>query len=134
MGGFEQEELRLLEDMTILVVDDDIRNVYGLMNGLEKLNLTVHTARNGYECLELLEKLHSIDAVLLDMNMPEMDGCETIKRIREHPDWNRLPVMVMASPAWIRQGQVQHMDDEATGYVQKPVQISEVISKLLTLL
>jgi two-component system chemotaxis sensor kinase CheA len=129
MEEYEQEEVSRLENKTVLIVDDDIRNVYALTNALEKLQLTVHTAQNGFECLELLSKHPSIDAVLLDTVMPEMDGVETMKRIRENPEWSDLPLIVMSSNAM--RDSDQFLGDGANSYLHKPLQIREVIQTLL---
>jgi two-component system chemotaxis sensor kinase CheA len=128
MEEYEQEELSRLENKTVLIVDDDIRNVYALTNALEKLQLTVHTAQNGFECLELLSKHSSIDAVLLDTVMPEMDGVETMKRIRENPEWSDLPLIVMSSNAM--RDSDQYLGEGANGYLHKPLQLREVILTL----
>ncbi|ANA83041.1 HAMP domain-containing protein [Paenibacillus glucanolyticus] len=125
---YELDELSQLEHKTVLIVDDDIRNVYGLTNALEKLQMTVHTAQNGYECLEVLNKQSSINAVLLDLVMPEMDGIETMKRIRENSEWSNLPIIVMSSNAM--RDKDQFLADGANGYIHKPVHIHEVIVAL----
>ncbi|WP_194543487.1 CHASE3 domain-containing protein [Paenibacillus sp. JZ16] len=128
MEAFDMEVTSRLEHKTVLIVDDDIRNVYGLTNVLEKLQMTVHTAQNGFECLELLYKHQSIDAVLLDMVMPEMDGVETMKRIRENPEWEELPIIVMSSNTM--RDTDQFIADGANGYLHKPIHIQEVIHAL----
>lgn len=128
MEAFDMEVTVRLEHKTVLIVDDDIRNVYGLTNVLEKLQMTVHTAQNGFECLELLYKHQTIDAVLLDMVMPEMDGIETMKRIRENPEWAELPIIVMSSNTM--RDTDQFIADGANGYLHKPIHIQEVIHTL----
>ena len=128
MEAFDMEVTSRLEHKTVLIVDDDIRNVYGLTNVLEKLQMTVHTAQNGFECLELLYKHQTIDAVLLDMVMPEMDGIETMKRIRENPEWAELPIIVMSSNTM--RDTDQFIADGANGYLHKPIHIQEVIHAL----
>ncbi|MGC6585891.1 CHASE3 domain-containing protein [Paenibacillus sp. Dod16] len=128
MEAFDMEVTTRLEHKTVLIVDDDIRNVYGLTNVLEKLQMTVHTAQNGFECLELLYKHQTIDAVLLDMVMPEMDGVETMKRIRENPEWAELPIIVMSSNTM--RDTDQFIADGANGYLHKPIHIQEVIHAL----
>ncbi|GIO96462.1 histidine kinase [Paenibacillus lautus] len=128
MEAFDMEVSSRLEHKTVLIVDDDIRNVYGLTNVLEKLQMTVHTAQNGFECLEMLYKYQTIDAVLLDMVMPEMDGVETMKRIRENPEWAELPIIVMSSNTM--RDTDQFLADGANGYLHKPIHIQEVIHTL----
>ncbi len=111
----------------MLIVDDDIRNVYGLTNALENLHMTVYTAQNGYECLELLEKHPEIDFVLLDIVMPEMDGVEALKRIRSNPDWADLAIIIMTARAMDRD---QYLGYGANGYIMKPVRMEKVVAAI----
>ncbi len=126
-GVKEPECLKELEHKTVLIVDDDIRNVYGLTNALENLHMTVYTAQNGYECLELLEKHPEIDFVLLDIVMPEMDGVEALKRIRSNPDWADLAIIIMTARAMDRD---QYLGYGANGYIMKPVRMEKVVAAI----
>jgi len=125
---YEADEIKRLAHKTVLIVDDDIRNVYRLTNSLEKLQMNVHTAHNGFECLELLNKHQNMDAVLLDMLMPEMDGVETLKRIRENPEWSELPIIVMMSNKTSSNEQL--LASGANDSLHKPIHIDEVIRLL----
>lgn len=118
-----------LEGITVLLVDDDIRNVYGLTNALENVNMKVMTARNGYECLEILDTEQNIDVVLLDIMMPEMDGYETMKRIRENPALQTLPIIVLTAKA-MKEDKEKCLAAGANGYISKPVQLSDIIAAI----
>ncbi|WP_235439869.1 response regulator [Paenibacillus sp. DMB20] len=123
------EEALQLEGRTALIVDDDIRNVYGLTNALEKFNMKVLTAQNGYECLEILETEDNVDVVLLDIMMPEMDGFETLKRIRENPPFKELPVIVLTAKA-MKEDKDKCLAAGASGYMSKPAQLSDIIAAI----
>lgn len=123
----EWDQSLQLEGRTVLLVDDDIRNVYGLTNALEKVNMKVLTAQNGYECLEILEMEQEIDVVLLDIMMPEMDGYETLKRIRENPAFASLPIIVLTAKA-MKEDKDKCLAAGASGYMSKPAQLSDVIA------
>jgi CheY-like chemotaxis protein len=82
----------VLRDKTVLVADDDVRNIYSLTKALEIHNMKVITAVDGAEALQKLKGNSDIDLVLLDMMMPNMDGYETAKKIRENIQWRDLPV------------------------------------------
>ena len=80
----------ILSGKSVLIVDDDVRNIFSLSKSLEKMKMKVVTAINGKEALQKLEEHKEIDVVLLDMMMPEMDGYETAKIIRENIKWKKF--------------------------------------------
>lgn len=125
----EWDQSLQLEGRTVLLVDDDIRNVYGLTNALEKVKMKVLTAQNGYECLEILETEPDIDVVLLDIMMPEMDGYETLKRIREHQEFESLPVIVLTAKA-MKEDKDKCLAAGASGYMSKPAQLGDVVAAI----
>lgn len=125
----EWDQTLQLEGRTALLVDDDIRNVYGLTNALEKVKMKVLTAQNGYECLEIIEMEKDIDVVLLDIMMPEMDGYETLKRIRENQELASLPVIMLTAKA-MKEDKDKCLAAGANGYMNKPVQLSDVIAAI----
>lgn len=128
MDNYEADDVQQLAHKTVLIVDDDIRNVYRLTNALEKLQMNVYTAHNGFECLELLNQHPEMDAIVLDMLVPEMDGVETIKRIRENPEWTDLPVIAILSNHSSNPEQLH--TSGANDSILKPVQMDELIHKL----
>ncbi|MBL1639938.1 response regulator, partial [Klebsiella pneumoniae] len=76
------ETNNVFQEKTILIVDDDHRNIFALQNALKKQNANIITAQNGIECLEILKSNTNIDLILMDIMMPNMDGYETMENIR----------------------------------------------------
>lgn len=122
----------VLENRNILVVEDDIRNVYSLTNILEPRGAKVHIARNGREALDMLEKLKgnaasAIDLVLMDVMMPEMDGLTATREIRKNPEWKKLPVIMLTAKA-MRDDQDRCMEAGANDYMAKPLDVDKLLS------
>lgn len=92
---YNKEEL--FEGKKILLVDDDIRNVFALSSVLESYRMDVTFAENGREALELLEQTPDFDLVLMDMMMPEMDGYEAMRRIRLMPQFEKMPIIALTA-------------------------------------
>jgi CheY-like chemotaxis protein len=88
--GSKRQLDNVLRNKTVLVVDDDVRNIYSLTKSLELLQMKVVTAIDGAEALKALEQHPQTDVVLLDMMMPNLDGYETAKRIRENKKFKKL--------------------------------------------
>lgn len=117
----------ILEGRHLLLVDDDKRNIYSLKKALETYGVSVTTAVNGLNALEILSKDHSFDAVLMDMMMPEMNGYEATRRIRQTPEWEDLPVIAVtasAKPA----DKVRCMEAGSSDYVSKPINLDHLLS------
>src|SRR5262249_8226582 len=76
----------------VLVVDDDVRNIFALTSVLERQKIEVLYAENGKDAISILEKTPSIDVVLMDVMMPEMDGYETMRAVRKNPRFRHLPI------------------------------------------
>lgn len=119
----------ILQEKTVLIADDDVRNIFSLTRALEQHQMQVVAAIDGKEALLALEKDAGIDIILMDMMMPEMDGYETITRIRQHPEWKELPIIAVTAKAMtgdrekcIRAG--------ASDYISKPVDLDQLISLL----
>jgi CheY-like chemotaxis protein/signal transduction histidine kinase/CHASE3 domain sensor protein len=122
----------LLEGRRILVVEDDVRNVYALTNILEPRGAVVEIARNGQEALELLAKSAatpdaSIDLVLMDVMMPVMDGLTATREIRKNPDWKKLPIITLTAKA-MPDDQQRCIDAGANDYVAKPLDVERLLS------
>jgi len=119
----------VIKNKTVLVVDDDVRNVFSLTRALEKLDVTVITALNGKDALQKLEDTPAIDIVLLDMMMPEMDGYETATKIRQHREWKDLPIIAVTAKAMTGDRE-KCVKAGASDYITKPVDIDQLVSLL----
>ena len=104
----------------ILLVDDDIRNLYSISSVLEDVGLDVSTASTGVEALEILQQQPDMDLVLMDIMMPEMDGFEAMKRIRENDNLKQLPIIALTAKA-MRDDRAKCIDAGANDYLSKPV-------------
>lgn len=117
-----------LEGRRILVVEDDIRNVFALTSLFEPHGATVEIARNGREALSLLERAEKpVDLVLMDLMMPEMDGLTATRAIRERTEWRNLPIIALtakASPA----DHEQCLAAGANDYAPKPLDVDKLLS------
>jgi CheY-like chemotaxis protein len=122
----------VLEGRRILVVEDDIRNIYSISNILEPRGATVQIARNGKEALEALEKSKeapskAIDLVLMDVMMPEMDGITATRTLRTQAEWKKLPVIMLTAKA-MRNDQEQCLAAGANDYMAKPIDVDKLLS------
>ena len=115
--------------MDILIVDDDNRNIFALSSYLQELEIRIHTATSGLEALDILNSRAEIDLVLMDMMMPEMDGFETIQRIRSNPSTNKIPVISVTAKAMMGDRE-KCLDAGASEYVSKPVNMKELLQKM----
>jgi CheY-like chemotaxis protein/signal transduction histidine kinase/CHASE3 domain sensor protein len=119
----------LFEGRTILVVEDDVRNVFALTSALEPKGVQVEIARNGREALALLEKESKIDLVLMDLMMPEMDGLEATRAIRQNARWAKLPIIALTAKA-MSDDQERCLAAGANDYLAKPLDIDMLLSLL----
>ncbi|MBC7425586.1 MAG: response regulator [Bacteroidia bacterium] len=119
----------VLEGKKILVVDDDVRNIFSLSKSLEKYKVDVVTAIDGREALEKLSENPGIDVVLLDMMMPGIDGYETARQIRKNTKYKKLPVIAVTAKAMCGDRE-KCISAGASDYITKPVDIDQLISLL----
>ncbi|CAM3447638.1 histidine kinase [Flavobacterium longum] len=119
----------VLKDKTVLVVDDDVRNIYSLTKALELLQMKVITAIDGAEALKALDAHPQTDVVLLDMMMPNMDGYETAKRIRQDKKLKKLPVIAVTAKAMTGDRE-KCINAGASDYITKPVDVDQLLSLL----
>jgi CheY-like chemotaxis protein len=117
----------VLDSKKVLVVDDDVRNLFALTAVFERSKIDVITAESGREALEILNKDKSIDIVLMDIMMPEMDGYETIQMIRKEPRNKSLPIIAVTAKAMIGDRQ-KCISSGASDYITKPVKTDQLLS------
>jgi CheY-like chemotaxis protein len=117
----------VLDRKKVLVVDDDVRNLFALTAVFERSNIEVITAESGREALEILNNDKRIDIVLMDIMMPEMDGYETIQIIRKEPRNKTLPIIAVTAKAMIGDRQ-KCIASGASDYITKPVKTDQLLS------
>jgi HAMP domain-containing protein/CheY-like chemotaxis protein/signal transduction histidine kinase len=111
----------------VLVVDDDIRNIFALNSLLERHNMQVITATNGQEAINLVESTDDLSLVLMDVMMPEMDGYETMRRIRSNSQFRMLPIIALTAKA-MKGDREKCLEAGASDYVAKPVNTDQLLS------
>ncbi|TZF85891.1 response regulator (plasmid) [Pedobacter sp. BS3] len=119
----------VLKNKTVLIADDDIRNIFSLTKALEKHKMRVVSATDGMEALKQLQENPDVDVVLMDMMMPEMDGYETTARIRTDSRYKNLPILAVTAKAMIGDRE-KCISAGASDYISKPVDIDQLISLL----
>jgi CheY-like chemotaxis protein len=116
-----------LEGRRILVVDDDVRNIFALTSALEQKGAVVSVARNGREALDKLAGNADVDMVLMDLMMPEMDGYTAMREIRKNPDWQKLPIIAVTAKA-MKDDQERCLEAGANDYLAKPIELERLFS------
>ena len=133
------EKQRLLERLhrsdedlvgkAVLVVDDDVRNIFALSSVLERRGMKVLTASTGNEAIQTLETTPDVSMVLMDIMMPEMDGYQTMQKIREKPVFRRLPIVALTAKA-MKGDREKCFEAGASDYLAKPVNTEQLLSSL----
>jgi len=118
-----------IEGRRILLVDDDVRNIFALTGALEQKGATIVIARDGYEAVEKVNSVPDIDIVLMDIMMPGMDGLEATRRIRSDPRFQKLPIIAITAKA-MKDDQEQCLKAGASDYLAKPIDIDRLYSLL----
>jgi len=116
-----------LQGRKVLVVDDDIRNIFALNSLLERHNMQVISATNGQDAIGLVEHTEDLSLVLMDIMMPEMDGYETMRRIRANPKFRYLPIIALTAKA-MKGDREKCLEAGASDYVAKPVNTDQLLS------
>ncbi|WP_454714087.1 HAMP domain-containing protein [Caulobacter segnis] len=119
----------VLTGRTAVVIDDDIRNIFSLASALEEYGIELRYAESGRAGLELLDSLPSVDMVLVDIMMPDMDGYETMREIRSRSRFFDLPVVAVTAKA-MKGDRQKCIQAGASDYVSKPVDLDQLISVL----
>jgi CheY-like chemotaxis protein len=117
----------VLAGRRVLVIDDDIRNIFALTSALEQRDMTVLHAGTGREGIDILRKEPDIDIVLMDIMMPEMDGYQTARAIRQMPQFLDLPIVALTAKA-MRGDRERCLQAGASDYVTKPVDLAYLFS------
>jgi CheY-like chemotaxis protein len=125
------ESIRRKEDILtgkyILVVDDDVRNLFALTTVFERYNINVITAESGKDAISILNENPRIDMVLMDIMMPEMDGYETTQKIRREHKNSLLPIIAVTAKA-MKGDRQKCIEAGASDYITKPLKIDQLLS------
>jgi CheY-like chemotaxis protein len=122
-----------LAGKTVLVVDDDMRNIFALSKVLRGHGLKVIMAQDGYKALAQIEQQPGIDLVLMDIMMPGMDGYECMRRIRAQPHWQKLPIIAVTAKA-MKGDREKCLQAGANEYCTKPVDVDQLLAQMRALL
>lgn len=118
---------KVFEGRKILLVDDDVRNIFALTSALEQKGAIVVIGRNGREAIERLNEVEDIDLVLMDVMMPEMDGYEATIEIRKNPRWRKLPIIAVTAKA-MKDDQERCLQAGTNDYLAKPIDLDRLFS------
>ncbi|MBB2494375.1 response regulator [Aquipseudomonas ullengensis] len=118
---------KVFEGRRILLVDDDVRNIFALSSALEHKGAVIEIARNGHEALAKLNAVADIDLVLMDVMMPGMDGYEATRAIRLEPRWRNLPIIAVTAKA-MKDDQERCREAGANDYLAKPIDLDRLFS------
>ena len=118
---------KVFEGRKILLVDDDVRNIFALTSALEHKGAIVVIGRNGREAIERLNEVEDIDLVLMDVMMPEMDGYEATIEIRKNPRWRKLPIIAVTAKA-MKDDQERCLQAGTNDYLAKPIDLDRLFS------
>jgi len=113
----------------MLLVDDDIRNIFAMTSLLERFKMEVISAENGKDAIDLLRKTPDIDAVLMDIMLPTMDGYATMRTIRAISEFKELPIIAVTAKA-MKGDREKCLEAGASDYIAKPVNTEQLLSLL----
>ena len=111
----------------MLVVDDDARNIFALTSLLENQEMEVISATNGRQAIDIIQNTPDLSMVLMDIMMPEMDGYETMREIRNAPEFRTLPILALTAKA-MKGDREKCLDAGASDYIAKPVNTDQLLS------
>jgi len=113
----------------VLVVDDDIRNIFAMTSILEPFNVHVVSAETGRGAIDLLQGDNEIDLVLMDIMMPQMDGFDTMRAIRKLAKFRSLPIIALTAKA-MKGDREKCIEAGASDYISKPVDTNQLLAML----
>jgi len=119
----------ILRDKKVLIIDDDVRNIFALTSLLERYQMQVLYAENGADGIDVLQNHPDIHAVLMDVMMPEMDGYETTRLIRQQNQFKSLPIIALTAKA-MQGDRDKCIEAGASDYITKPVDTEQLLSLL----
>jgi CheY-like chemotaxis protein len=123
------EDDAVLHGRQVLIVDDDIRNIFALTSVLERYNMRILAAETGRDAIQILQNTPEIDVVLMDIMMPEFDGLDTTRAIREIPQFKELPIIAVTAKA-MKGDREKCIEAGAWDYLSKPVNPEQMLSVL----
>lgn len=126
---FSEEKENLLNNKNILIVDDDMRNVFSLTSAIEEKGMNVVVGRNGSEGIKKLYEKNNIDLILMDVMMPEMDGYTAMKEIRKEKQFDNIPIIAITAKS-MKEDRQKCIEAGSNDYLTKPVDINKLISLL----
>ncbi|MEQ6355620.1 ATP-binding protein [Lysinibacillus sp. M3] len=126
---FSQQEVEVFQGKNILIVDDDYRNIYALKNALEKRGMNILVAKDGIECLDIMQANDEIDLILMDIMMPNLDGYETMSIIRKQMEMTDLPIIALTAKA-MKNDRDKTLEAGASDYISKPLNLDQLVSVL----
>jgi two-component system chemotaxis sensor kinase CheA len=129
---FEKDYLQL-QGRTVLIVDDDSRNIYALQNGLAPYKMNILTAQTGFECLQIVREQPEVDIVLLDIMMPNLDGYDTLSIIREELQLKVLPIIAISAKT-MKEDREKCLAAGASDFMSKPVVMQDVVTRMCRLI
>ncbi|WP_137790861.1 response regulator [Bacillus sp. E(2018)] len=121
------DEENVFYGKTVLITDDDNRNIFALKTALEQKGMNILIANNGMECLDVLDANKKIDLILMDIMMPEMDGYETMQRIRGTGEHKDLPIIALTAKA-MKNDREKCLEAGASDYISKPLKLEQLFS------
>ncbi|TFW08945.1 response regulator, partial [Oxalobacteraceae bacterium OM1] len=136
-GSMAESQQRSLDDKSdvllagrkVLIVDDDVRNIFALSSALVREDMKVLYAENGRDGIEVLQSNPSVDIVLMDIMMPEMDGYDTMRAIRAIPQFASLPIITLTAKA-MKGDRDKCIAAGASDYITKPVDMTKLLSMM----
>ena len=120
---------KVLAGRKVLIVDDDMRNIFALSTVLEEHDMVIVSADNGRDAIRVLQKESDVDIVLMDIMMPEMDGIDTMREIRKIPQLKKLPIIAVTAKA-MKGDREKCIEAGAWDYLSKPVDTDRMLAVL----